>query len=75
MAWVITTPALRPAFEDLLQRIFPGIVIDLPEEKIRYWSELSRQKKFQEKLDQLKLEEIEGYQDVVFKTPSFQCNR
>ena len=74
MAGAIITPALRPAFEDLLRTIFPGIVIDLPEEKIRYWSELARQKKFQEKLDQLKLEEVEGHQDVVFKTSSFKIN-
>ena len=71
MAGAISTPALRPAFEDLLQSLFPGIVIDLPEEKVRYWSELARQKKFQEKLDQMKLEEVEGYQDVVFKTPKY----
>jgi hypothetical protein len=74
MAGAITTPAHRPAFEDLLRTIFPGIVIDLPEEKVQYWSELARQKKFQEKLDQVKLEEVEGYQDVVFNTSSFKIN-
>ena len=48
--------------------------MDLPEEKVRYWSDLARQKKFQEKLDQLKLEEVEGYQDVVFNSSSFKIN-
>jgi len=43
------------------------MVIDLPEEKVRYWSELARQKRFQEKLNRMKLEEVEGYDEVVWK--------
>ena len=63
---MITTPELRPAFEGLLCKIFPGIVIDLPEEKIKEAQELARQRRFQEKFDRMKLEEVEGYNEVVW---------
>ena len=39
------------------------------DENIR--SELARQKRFQEKLDRMKLEEVEGYDEVVFKIDEF----
>ena len=58
---MITAPEIRPAFEDLLRKIFPGIVIDLPEERIKEAQEL----------DRMKLEEVEGYDEVVFKTDEF----
>jgi len=64
---VITAPETRPAFEDLLRKIFPGIVIDLPEERIKEAQELARQRRFQEKLDRMKLEEVEGYDEVVYR--------
>jgi len=68
---VNTAPEIRPAFEDLLRKIFPGIVIDLPEERIKEAQEFARQRRFQEKLDRMKLEEVEGYDEVVFKTDEF----
>jgi hypothetical protein len=43
------------------------MVIDLPEEKIKEAQELARQRRFQEKLDRMKLEDVEGYDEVVYR--------
>jgi len=39
------------------------------DENIR--NELARRKRFQEKLDRMKLEDVEGYDEVVFKIDEF----
>jgi hypothetical protein len=48
------------------------MVIDLLEEKIKEVQELAKQKRFQEMFDRMKLEDVEEYDEVIFKVNALQ---